>query len=770
MDWIDWLEITIPVSFVIGMAVFTRRYIKDVTAFLSAGRVCGRYVISVGDIANAISIIGILALVEVNYKTGFALGFWSKLVTPIGIFLTLYGYCNYRFRETKVQSFGQFLEMRYSRAFRIFAAVLRSLTEIMANMIMPALAARFFIYLLDLPKSFSVFGIPVETFNFTMFIVLSAAIFIIWMGGSLSIIITDTIQGFICYPLMTLFAFFLLYKFSWNTEILPVLSNRAAGENFLNPYDVFNLRDFNLFTVILGVLSMFLHAASWIGSALSATAAKSPHEQKMAGLMGTWRNSAYRVFCVLVAVGLIVFMSHEHFSEQAHQVRLDLADKIAKDIVSDPKLQENVISNIKKMPVQTYHPGIDKPLSEKNNTDTPYLNRIHDSLQMEDQAQGNTLFQQFRTLYYQQMLPVAFRKILPSGMLGLFCLLMILAMISTDDTRIFSSAITIGQDIILPLRKKEMTPAQHIKMIRICAVFVGGMYYIGSSYMAQLDYINLYCTLVCTMWMGGCGPVMIFGLYSRFGTTFGAWVSLITGMFMAVIGMFIQRNWADQVYPWLQQNNLVEATGKILAAFSRPFEPIVLWRMNAVKCPVNSYEWFFITMLVTLVLYIACSWLSFRKPFNLEKMLHRGKYSLEGERIISEAWSWKTFYKKLVGITPEFSFWDKVIAWLYLTYTIFYGYIGCFLIVVIWNLLTPWPTSWWGHYFLITFLIIPGVMTLISTVWFGIGGFIDMGKMFRDLENRVSNPLDNGRVEGSVSLADKAAMDKIDEDERNSQQ
>ena len=105
MGWIDWLEITIPVSFVIGMAVFTRRYVKDVTAFLSAGRVCGRYVISVGEISNAISIIGILALVEVNYKTGFALGFWTRLVTPIGIFLTLYGYCNYRFRETRVQSF-----------------------------------------------------------------------------------------------------------------------------------------------------------------------------------------------------------------------------------------------------------------------------------------------------------------------------------------------------------------------------------------------------------------------------------------------------------------------------------------------------------------------------------------------------------------------------------------------------------------------------------------------------------------------------------------
>ncbi len=762
MSWIDWAEVIIPVIFVFWLAVFTRRYIKDVTSFLSAGRVCGRYVISVGSIANALSVIGVLAMVEIKYKTGFALDFWQKLTIPIGIFLTLYGYCTYRFRETKVQSFGQFLEVRYSRGLRIFSAFLRSLTEIAANMIMPALAARFFIYLLDLPKSFCVFGISIETFNLVMILVLTSAIFIICAGGSLSIIITDTIQGFICYPLMALFTVFLLCKFSWSGEIMPVLSQRAAGENFLNPYDVFSLRDFNFFTVILGLFTMFLHAASWIGSALSNTAAKSPHEQKMAGLMGTWRDSINRVFYVLLAIGLIVFLSHEKFALQAHQIRLNLTDKIVKDVIPDAQLQENVLANIRKIPVHSFQPGISSPQSEKNNTDTPYLDNVHHSLQMKGEAQGNSLFQQFRTLYYQQMLPVTLRGMLPSGMLGLFCLLMILAMISTDDTRIFSSAITIGQDIILPLCKKAMTPRQHIKMIRICAIFVGAMYFIGSRYMAQMDYINLYCTLVSTMWMGGCGPVMIFGLYSRFGTAFGAWVSLISGMILAVAGMAVQRNWADCIYPWIRQFGLVETADNILSTLSSPFEPIVLWRMDAVKCPINSYEWFFITMLITLILYCVCSLLTFRGPYNLDKMLHRGKYSLDGQKEISVIWSWKNLYKKLVGITPEYSFWDKVLAWAYVAYTILYNYIACFIAVIIWNLITPWPADWWGIYFKISFLIVPGIMAAITAVWFGIGGVIDIRKMFRDLEARISNPLDDGRVEGHVSIADKAVLDKIE--------
>ncbi|MBO5667841.1 MAG: hypothetical protein J6S43_01820, partial [Lentisphaeria bacterium] len=77
MSWFDWLIVLVPFAGVLGMGLYTRRYLKDITTFLSAGRVCGRYVLSVGDIANALSIISLLAYVEIHYKTGFALSFWQ---------------------------------------------------------------------------------------------------------------------------------------------------------------------------------------------------------------------------------------------------------------------------------------------------------------------------------------------------------------------------------------------------------------------------------------------------------------------------------------------------------------------------------------------------------------------------------------------------------------------------------------------------------------------------------------------------------------------
>ena len=42
--------------------------------------------------------------------------------------------------------------------------------------------------------------------------------------------------------------------------------------------------------------------------------------------------------------------------------------------------------------------------------------------------------------------------------------------------------------------------------------------------------------------------------------------------------------------------------------------------------------------------------------------------------------------------------------------------------------------------------------------WFIIGGVIDIRQLFRDLEKRIANPLDNGQVEGNVALSDEAVF------------
>jgi Na+/proline symporter len=765
MSWVDWLIVIIPVTFVLGIGFYSRKYIRSVADFLAAGRVCGRYVICVGDLANALSIIGLVAYVEMHYKTGFALGFWEQITGPLGIFLALSGFCIYRFRETKALSLGQFLEMRYNRSLRIFAAALRSISEMLANMIMPAIAARFFIYFLDLPHTLYIGGMAIPTFMIIIIISLTMAIGLICIGGALAIIITDSIQGMIFFQLIVTFVIFILCKFSWSNEIIPVMMDRVQGESFLNPYDLSELRDFNLFMIFVVVFSTIMHRVSWHGAG-SSGAAKNPHEQKMAGVLGAWRVSVTIIFCVLISVTIITLLNHRNWAQEAKNIRDSISSHISQELIVDDTRRKEFNARISAIPAQYHQIGVDKPLSQKVNLDTPVLKTAHKTLrEFNGEAEGNAKFQQYRTLFHQMMLGQSMRRMLPPVMLGLFCLLMILAMISTDDSRIYSATVTLTQDVIMPIRGKRFTPKQHVRVLRIVAICIGFFFFCGSYFMAQLDYIQLFITMMCSIWLGGCGPMMIFGLYSRFGTTAGAFTSLISGMVMAAGGILMQRNWADVVYPWLDQVNLIEPVGNFLSTVSSPFNPYILWEMNPVKFPINGYELYFITMLTTLFLYIIVSYLTMKEPFNLDRMLHRGKYNLDHDMKEDFNWSLHTVFRKLLGITKEYTAGDKVIVWSLFIYSIVWGFVITFVGVIIWNAFTPWPIQWWGKYFFAVYLVVPGIMVAISAAWFSIGGVIDLRRMFHDLKARVDNPLDDGWVEGHVSLADKAEFEHLERDD-----
>ena len=797
MKWFDWLIFWLPLCFVLYMGFYSRRYIRGVADFLSAGRLCGRYVICVADMANALSIIGLIAYVEVSYKTGFALGFWNNLAVPMGIFMGLTGFCIYRFRETKAMSLGQFLEMRYNRTFRIFAAGLRSISEMLANMIMPAVGARFFIYFLGLPYHLDILGVRIPTFLLLTLLILTVAVSLICMGGTLAVVITDTIQGMFCYPLLIVFVVFVLCKFSWSNEIIPVMQDRVAGESFLNPYDVENLRDFNPFQVAVGFIMLFVNHAVWIGAG-NSSAARSAHEQKMAGILGQWRGGLSTMFYLLVAITIIVLLNHKNFAPDAKAVRDELSVKVAADIIRDDREQlDSIVTAVKAIPEQRHEIG-QPPLSQKRNLDSTYLDAVHQKLLdgqkaaacrnapagttpdeetlRQAEGKGNSLFQQFRTLFHQMMLAVTMRDLLPPGLRGMFCLLLVMAMISTDDSRMYSAALTIAQDVVLPLRKKPFTPEGHLRMIRGITIFVGVFFFIGSFFMAQLDYINLYINLMIMMWTGGAGAMMCFGLYSRFGTTAGAFASMLASIVLGIFGIFCNRNWADVVYPFLQKYGWVEPVGNFLDAVSKPFNPWVVWEMNPVKCPVNTWEMSFVTVICAILLYVLVSLaqtvrISLRpfrigwredKLFNLERMLHRGKYAIDGEVKPREKWTLRNFFAKLIGITPEYTLGDKIIAWSLFGTSLVMFFVIFFAAVFVWNLFYKWPAEWWSKYFFVVQIAVPLVMATVSTVWFSIGGIVDLRRLFRDLRNRIVNPLDDGRVEGNMSLADKAQLEEVD--------
>jgi Na+/proline symporter len=767
----------LPFLTVLWLAVYSGKFVRGVADFLAAGRVAGRYVIAVGDVASGLSVITLVALVEAKYQCGYGMSFWETLMLPISTVLSLSGYCIYRYRATRALSIGQFLEMRYSRSFRVVAATIRTIAEMITNSIGPAVAANFFIYFLGLPHKFNVCGVNLPTFVLLTGSLLVVATIVLWPGGRISLLITDCFQSLLSYPVFVVLVGYVFLKFNWGTDIAPVMMDRAPGESYINPYDVSQLRDFNIFALAVNITNSVLNRASWIGNDTTG-AGRTPHEQKMANILGTWRNGFAIVMQMVIALMIICLMSHARFADQARDIRVELSNKVLGEVIEDVSSRDKISAALSAIPVQRHRIGIDAPLSRAKNLDTPYLDtalremraanaaKVDNKLegeakaaaQSEATAQANSLFQNFRSLYHQMMMPIALRNIFPVGLMGVFALLMIMLLISTDDSRIFNASSTIVQDMILPFLKNPPDPKKHLLMLRVASIAVAIFFFVVAVFFTQLDYINMFTTIMCSLWLGGAGPIMIGGLYSRFGNTVGAYCSLVFGSGISLAGLLCQRNWADHLYPWLQSKGWDVPVGKFLAAASSPLEPIVVWRMDAVKFPINSYEISMIAMIAGIIAYIIGSLVTYRKPYNLDRLLHRGVYALEGEKEEKVAWSFKTMWSKLIGITPEYTLGDRVIAWSVFTYNIIYKLFLSFIVVMIWNKISPWPKEWWSTYFYIVMLVIPSLAGVVTTVWFMTGGIIHLRQLFRDLAKRIDNPLDNGQVEGHVSLADRARL------------
>ena len=172
------------------------------------------------------------------------------------------------------------------------------------------------------------------------------------------------------------------------------------------------------------------------------------------------------------------------------------------------------------------------------------------------------------------------------------------------------------------------------------------------------------------------------------------------------------------------------------------------------KFPLNGRFMSFYIMVACLLVYALISigqhLLKQQKVFNLDKMLHRGIYDIHNEH---QEKSKTRFWQRFLGITPEFTFWDKCLSCASIVWTI--GWFVVFLIYLI---------TYFGGASTVNGVFVGGVsqegwkmlwkckvyialvLGVVCTFWLATGGFIDMIKLFKRLNNMIRNDADNGVV------------------------
>lgn len=686
LHFVDWLIVAVALAGMFYSVSFSSGLMQSVTDFLSAGRTAGRYLISVSSGVAGLGAISVVMFLEMGYVAGFSLAWWGLSQGIIILMLTMSGWVIYRFRSTRCLTLAQFFEKRYSRKFRIFTGIVAFLAGIINFGIFPAVGAQFFISYCGLPESF--IGIPV--YPVVMIILLSIALYFVYTGGQIAVIIADFFQGIFATLVLIIVVLYLFFTVGWDQvsysleqtpiklaeeeiinfqddESYEVLSDQEKEKKVdqinekyqnssrINPFKTSNVEDFNFWYFLIGIIGVMYGTMGWQGSQAYNSSAKSAHEAKMGSVLAGFRGLPQGLFFLLVPVLIYVFMNHTDYATIATSV--------------ESSLQE---------------------------------------------LETDTLRSQMRG-------PIVLSTVLPIGLLGAFAALMLAAFISTHDTYLHSWATILVQDVIMPFRKKPFDKDTHLKVLRYAILGVAVFIFLFSLLFQQNQKIALFFAITAAIFSGGSGAVIIGGLYWEKGTTKAAWTAIIIGALISVGGVLVKQvsvDWLSDTSSYAQLKNILDIIRNI-----------------------NGQEYWGISMGASAFSYVLVSLMDNAEPFNMDKLLNRGSYAIEGEKkIINEdtELGWKIF---LMG--EEFTKGDKLIYILNYVWTGIWTLV--FIIGTFYNLSNDVSDSSWMSFWK-NYIYIFIVISILIIVWFTIGGFRDLKIMMNKLKTGQRDHGDDGWV------------------------
>jgi SSS family solute:Na+ symporter len=305
----------------------------------------------------------------------------------------------------------------------------------------------------------------------------------------------------------------------------------------------------------------------------------------------------------------------------------------------------------------------------------------------------------------QMEVPIALSHLLPIGVKGALCVILLMGVFGGDSTHLHSWGGILVQDVIMPLRKKKkpLTPRQHVFLLRLAMAGVAVFAFIFGCLFQVPDFINMWWQVTTAIFVGGAGAAIIGGLYWKKGTTAGAWTAVAIGSTLSGGGIILR-----QIY-------------------GREF-------------PVNGAQIAFGASVLAIFGYVIVSLLTCRQEFDLEAMLHRKE---SGPPKVDAGKPW---WMRWLGFDSNYTKADRWIAGGLLAWST--GWASVVIVGTAWNLVSPWSDDVWSSYWKWVGFGLPLFLCTVIAVWFTWGGLRDLKIFFRELRTHRVDPNDNGAVHG----------------------
>ena len=484
-------------------------------------------------------------------------------------------------------------------------------------------------------------------------------------------------------PLMALFLFITLFV---------ALSGGAITVMVINALEGMISQVFYL-VIIAALLALF----SW--SQMRGFLLSQPPGESLVNPFDTGRTQDFNIWYVLmgVATGLYGTMAWQNSSAYNSAGLTPHEGRMANVLTSWREMGKNAVITLLALCALTYlHDAAFAPGAA----------RVHQAVAQIADPQARE----------QMRLPIAVSCLLPLGLKGIFCVILLMGVFGGDATHLHSWGGIFVQDFLVPLRRKPFGARAHLFALRCSIAGVALFAFLFGTFFHMNDYIIMWWSVTTAVFVGGAGSAIIGGLYWKRGTSAGAWAAFVTGSLLSGGGIILQQ---------------------VEAAAGRSFF-------------LNGVQIGFFACLVAMTVYVVTSLLTYRSDFDLDRMLHRRADDAGAPAIERRATPWWADWGRWIGMDENFTRADKWVAGSLFAWTFFW--LGVFVVGTVWNLIAPWTTTAWLEYDYIVGVIFPIVFAVITGLWFTWGAGRDMLRLVRGLDRERVNLLDDGTVVNHQNL------------------
>jgi len=491
---LDWWIVAVYLCAIGALGVWVNRYIHSVADYLVAGRSAGPALNVATFVATGLCLVTIMYSAIDGFNRGFAYMILGVIGMAIGLFIGSTGFVVRKLRAARLTTLPEYFQLRYSRRVRVTAGVICALAGILNMGLFPKMGATFITYATGLGSAGA-----------------ARAVVEAHAPGKAPVTKTrDPVQGarmaeeHMAHQRATLARQELTVNIVMTIILVIVLVYTVTGG--MVAVIVTDYTQFVLLALGLGLGVFYCLTRPELGW------------DKIVGSWGKYRGEAafnplhvgsYGVFWV---AWMLV-----HFAAAA----LCWAPEASRTLTArDPETaRRTFLYGSPGQFIRLAIPALFGIAAFCFISQNPELARYF----FPEGLRG-------KGVHADQAAPLLLGKIIPAGLLGVVLAGMVSALMSTHDSYFMCWASVIARDVIVPLRRRELTDKEQIRITRIVIVSIGIFLLVWGVWYKLPDSVWNYMAVTGSVYLCGAIVILIGGMYWKRASSAGALAGLLGGL------------------------------------------------------------------------------------------------------------------------------------------------------------------------------------------------------------------------------------------------